>query len=64
MRWHFMACGDRACRANDRYLVFQVLSETVRLSAGQWKVLARAHEPRELGECEGTRTAITSDWRT
>lgn len=40
-------------RSNNRYLVFQVLPETAGLSAGQWKVLAKAHERRNLAEYEG-----------
>ncbi|TQE98574.1 MAG: hypothetical protein FKY71_13120 [Spiribacter salinus] len=33
--------------------MFQVLPETAGLSAGQWKVLAKAHERRNLAEYEG-----------
>lgn len=40
-------------RSNDRYLVFQVLPETVGLSAGQWKVLTKANELRNLAEYKG-----------
>ena len=40
-------------RSNNRYLVFQVLPDTAGLSAGQWKVLAKAHERRNLAEYEG-----------
>lgn len=40
-------------RSNNRYLVFQVLPETAGLSAGQWKVLAKAHERRNLAEYQG-----------
>lgn len=40
-------------RSHNRYLVFQVLPETAGLSAGQWKVLAKAHQRRNLAEYEG-----------
>lgn len=40
-------------RSNNRYLVFQVLPETAGLTAGQWRVLAKAHEKRNLAEYEG-----------
>lgn len=40
-------------RSNNRYLVFQVLPQTAGLSAGQWKVLAKAHERRNLAEYQG-----------
>ncbi len=40
-------------RAEHRYLVFQVLPETTGLAAGHWRVLAKAHEKRNLAEYEG-----------
>jgi len=40
-------------RSDNRYLVFQVLPHTLRLQAGQWRVLAKAHERRNLAEYEG-----------
>jgi len=40
-------------RSDNRYLVFQVLPHTLGLSAAQWRVLAKAHEQRNLAEYEG-----------
>lgn len=40
-------------RSQHRYLVFQTLPHTVGLAAGQWRVLAKAHEIRNLAEYEG-----------
>ncbi len=36
-----------------RYLIFQVLPHTLGLPAAQWRVLAKAHERRNLAEYEG-----------
>jgi len=40
-------------RASKRYIVFQVLPHTLRLGPGVWRVLAKGHEIRNLGEYEG-----------
>ncbi|MCP4557480.1 MAG: hypothetical protein GY836_18915 [Herbaspirillum sp.] len=40
-------------RSEHRYLVFQTLPHTVGLAAGQWRVLAKAHETRNFAEYEG-----------
>lgn len=40
-------------RPAHRYLVFQVLPHTAGLAAGHWRVLAKAHEKRNLAEYEG-----------
>jgi len=40
-------------RSENRYLVFQVLPETVGLPAAQWRVLAKAHDKRNVAEYEG-----------
>jgi hypothetical protein len=40
-------------RSENRYLVFQVLPETTGLGVGHWRVLAKAHEKRNLAEYEG-----------
>lgn len=40
-------------RSNARYLVFQALPHTTRLSNGHWRVLIKAHECRNLAEYEG-----------
>ncbi len=37
-------------RPEHRYLVFQALPYTAGLSAGHWRVLAKAHEIRNLAE--------------
>lgn len=46
LRWH-------GYRANHRYIVFQVLPHTLGLGAEVWRVLAKCHEIRNLGEYEG-----------
>jgi hypothetical protein len=40
-------------RADNRYIVFQVLPHTLGLGPGVWRVLAKCHEVRNLGEYEG-----------
>lgn len=40
-------------RSENRYLVFQVLPHTLGLPPAQWRVLAKAHERRNLAEYEG-----------
>ena len=40
-------------RSENRYLVFQTLPHTVGLDATKWRVLAKAHEWRNLAEYEG-----------
>ena len=40
-------------RSDNRYLVFQVLPHTPGLPPAQWRVLAKAHERRNLAEYEG-----------
>lgn len=46
LRWH-------GYRSDKRYLVFQVLPHTLGLSAATWRVLAKAHEVRNVAEYEG-----------
>jgi len=46
LRWH-------GYRSENRYLVFQLLPHTLRLPAAIWRVLAKAHELRNLAEYEG-----------
>lgn len=41
-------------RARHRYIVFQVLPHTLNLGPEVWRVLAKCHEIRNLGEYEGT----------
>ena len=43
-------CGYRA---RHRYIVFQVLPHTLQLGPKVWRVLAKAHEQRNLAEYEG-----------
>lgn len=38
---------------NIRYIVFQVLQHTLELGPELWRVLAKCHEVRNLGEYEG-----------
>lgn len=40
-------------RASHRYIVFQVLPHTLDLGPEVWRVLAKAHDQRNLGEYEG-----------
>jgi len=46
LRWH-------GYRSENRYLVFQVLPDTLRLGPEVWRVLAKCHEHRNLAEYEG-----------
>jgi hypothetical protein len=46
LRWH-------GYRSDNRYLVFQALPHTLGLSASIWRVLAKAHEVRNVAEYEG-----------
>jgi hypothetical protein len=47
LRWH----GFRP--ANKRFIVFQVLPDTLGLGPEVWRVLAKGHDQRNLGEYEG-----------
>lgn len=40
-------------RAKHRYIVFQILPHTLGLGPDVWRVLAKAHDTRNLGEYEG-----------
>ena len=46
LRWH-------GYRSENRYLVFQVLEQTLGLAPEVWRVLAKCHEKRNLAEYEG-----------
>ncbi len=46
LRWH-------GYRPANRYIVFQVLPHTLGLGPEVWRVLAKCHEIRNLGEYEG-----------
>ena len=46
LRWH-------GYRAGNRYIVFQVLPHTLGLGPEVWRVLAKCHDIRNLGEYEG-----------
>lgn len=46
LRWH-------GYRSDSRYLVFQALPHTLGLPAATWRVLAKAHEVRNIAEYEG-----------
>ena len=46
LRWH-------GYRAGNRYIVFQALPHTLGLGPEVWRVLAKCHEVRNLGEYEG-----------
>lgn len=46
LRWH-------GYRSDSRYLVFQALPHTLGVSSAIWRVLAKAHEVRNVAEYEG-----------
>ena len=46
LRWH-------GYRSESRYLVFQALPHTLGVPAAVWRVLAKAHEVRNVAEYEG-----------
>jgi hypothetical protein len=46
LRWH-------GYRAGNRYIVFQLLPHTLGLGPKVWRVLAKCHDIRNLGEYEG-----------
>lgn len=46
LRWH-------GYRSENRYVVFQALAHTLGLEASVWRVLAKAHDQRNLAEYEG-----------
>lgn len=46
LRWH-------GYRSSNRYIVFQLLPHTLELGPEVWRVLAKCHEVRNLGEYEG-----------
>jgi len=46
LRWH-------GYRSENRYLVFQSLTHTLKLPPAQWRVLDDAHRKRNLAEYEG-----------
>ena len=46
LRWH-------GYRSDSRYLVFQSLPHTLGLPNGVWRVVAKAHEVRNVAEYEG-----------
>ena len=47
------ALRRRGYRAENRYIVFQVLPHTLGLGPEVWRVLAKCHDVRNLGEYEG-----------
>ena len=47
------ALRRQAYRSDNRYLVFQALPHTAGLPPDTWRVLAKAHERRNLAEYEG-----------
>lgn len=46
LRWH-------GYRSNNRFIVFQLLPQTLKLGPEVWRVLSKCHEIRNLGEYEG-----------
>lgn len=47
------ALRSRGYRARHRYIVFQILPHTLGLGPEVWRVLAKAHDLRNLAEYEG-----------
>jgi hypothetical protein len=50
LRWH-------GYRSANRYIVFQLLPETLGLGPDVWRLLSRCHDIRNLGEYEGDLNA-------
>jgi hypothetical protein len=48
------ALRHRGYRSDKRYIVFQVLPQTVGLTSTEWRVLDSAHKKRNLTEYEGS----------
>lgn len=46
LRWH-------GYRSSHRYIVFQLLPQTLGLGPAVWRVLSKCHDVRNLGEYEG-----------
>lgn len=47
------ALRRRGYRSSNRYIVFQALQHTLGLGTEVWRVLAKCHDVRNLGEYEG-----------
>lgn len=47
------ALRSHGYRAKHRYIVFQVVPDTLGLGPEVWRILAKAHDTRNLGEYEG-----------
>ena len=47
------ALRSHGYRAKQRYIVFQVVPDTLGLGPEVWRILAKAHDTRNLGEYEG-----------
>lgn len=47
------ALRTKGYRSEHRYIVFQVLTDTLGIGPETWRVLSKAHEIRNLGEYEG-----------
>lgn len=47
------ALRSHGYRAKHRYIVFQVVPNTLGLGPEVWRILAKAHDTRNLGEYEG-----------
>lgn len=47
------ALRKQGYRSGNRYIVFQALQHTLGLGPDVWRVLAKCHEVRNLGEYEG-----------
>ncbi len=47
------ALRSHGYRANNRYIVFQVLPHTLDFGPEVWRVLAKSHDKRNLAEYEG-----------
>jgi len=49
----FAALRRCGYRSSNRYIVFQLLTDTLGLGPAVWRVLAKCHELRNRGEYEG-----------
>ncbi|MEO6773133.1 MAG: hypothetical protein ABI467_08920 [Kofleriaceae bacterium] len=51
---HAFSLAARGYRSDNRYIVFQVLPQTIGLTNAEWRVLDSAHKKRNLTEYEGS----------
>ena len=55
LRWH-------GYRSSQRYVVFQLLPQTIGVGPEVWRVLSKCHEMRNLGITRATSTSTSGSW--